>query len=141
MSEFRYTVNWEDLGETMIALLFIAAVTIAIEAPIVLVGFKKSVYKHKFLVLAMVNVFTNVIFNAVGSYLYDYIDYGILAIELLIVLIEAVLYYLAIYDITKKRAVIVSFIANIVSFIAGTLIVEYSGLYDILLSATRKWIF
>ena len=141
MEELEYAVNWGDLGEAIIALLFIAAITIAIETPIVLVGFRKSAYKHKFMILDMVTIFTNVILNAFISYFYFQIGYDIVFIELIIVLVEAVLYFLAIYDITKKRAFVVSFIANAVSFVAGTLIVEYSGLYDILINTTRQWLY
>lgn len=134
-----YEVNWDSLGEAILGLLIIAAITIAIETPVVLFGFRKSKYKFKFLLLVVLNLFTNVILNAFISYFYFDIGKDILGLELIVVLVEAVVYYLSIYDITRKRAFLVSLIANVASFVIGTLIVEYTGLYDAIIDLTRYY--
>lgn len=137
----RFEINWSDLGPSMIGLLIIALITIVIELPIVLFGFRKSEYKHKFLLMAMLNIFTNVILNAFITYFYFDLGFDVLIMELVVVLVEAVVYYLAIYDITRIRAFVVSLLANIASFFLGTLIIEFSGIYDMLIETTGHWIY
>ena len=126
----KIDANWGSLLYAIVGLLAMAAITIVLEAPIVLFGFRKSEYKRKIPLLIMLNLFTNVILNTIISYFYMDIGFGILVMEIIVFLLEAVVYYLAIYDISKKRAFLVSLIANTVSCVLGTLIIEFSGLYN-----------
>ncbi len=115
--------NYDNTIPSIIHLLLLSAITIVLEAPVLLLGFSKSKYKYKILLICLVNTLTNASLNTLINYLgWDYNSYFFMS-EAVIVVIEAVIYYLCIYDISMKRAFATSFVANLYSVFFGSIFI------------------
>ena len=135
-----YEYDWDNLLKAILFLLMFAAITVVLEAPVVLAGFRKSEYKHKVRLMIEVNIFTNVILNAIISFFALHSDsQQVLIMEAVIVLVEALIYFLAIFDISGKRAFLVSLIANLFSYVVGSFIAFYFDLYDVIIDLVHSY--
>ena len=105
-------------------LVFPAVLTVVMETPILLIGFKKESYrlKYKLPVFMLVNVITNLLLNC--SILIFKPDLKIvIAAEVLIVIAEALVYRRAF--LTKyPKAFLISLLANAFSGIIGSILIR-----------------
>lgn len=111
--------------ETILSYLaFPAVLTVIMEMPVLLIGFKNECYsmKYKILIFSLVNVITNLTLNC--SILTFKFDLKIVIIaEILIVIAEALIYRRAF--LTKyKKALLNSFLANAFSGIIGSYLID-----------------
>ena len=109
---------------SVLYLAFPLVVTLAMEVPVLLIGFGKEAYPaaYKVLVFVLVNLITNLTMNSVGIVFRPELMI-VIAEEVLIVLIEAYIYRRA--YLTKFRiALLNSFVANAFSGIAGSLLIH-----------------
>ena len=109
-----------DPGTIIAYLAFPLVLTVVMETPVLLIGFRNEKFniKYKLLVFILVNLITNLTLN--GSVLVFRPDLKIvIAAEILIVIAEALVYQKAF--ITKYgKALPVSFLANAFSGIIGS---------------------
>lgn len=104
-----------------------ALLTILLEAFPVLYGFRKTSYKLLPLIFVSINIITNVILNAV--IVYYRLGYGaeIVGMEVVVFASEAAVYRFFLSDLSLRRVLTVTYIANTFSFIAGMGIVDLAG--------------
>ena len=115
----KYVITPEGVLEGITVVGILALVTIILEMAPVLIGFKKAKYKYKIPLLIGVNIVTNGILNLILNAYFIQYGFTYFVLELAIVLVEGVIYYLAIYDISFNRALSVSLIANLFSAVVG----------------------
>lgn len=89
-----------------------------------LIFVKRKVFIPVLLVNILTNPFIVYIYNIMSLYSLAYKDFILVFLELLVVLIEGYVYkYLL--DINFKKALIVSFISNVVAYLIGILLSLY----------------
>ena len=93
--------------------------TISIELPIVFLLLRR-IDPRLALVIILINIITNLSLNLLLSLCFRLFDY-IYLLELMIVFIEALLYYYQ-YQLSFKRLLLISLIANASSFLIGGLL-------------------
>ncbi|WP_026651063.1 hypothetical protein [Butyrivibrio proteoclasticus] len=110
--------------ESITYLGFFALLTIVLEAFPILYGFRNTSYKLLPLIFVSINIVTNVILNAL--IIYFQLDYGaaIVGMEVVVFIVEAAVYRFFISDLSLRRILVVTYIANTFSFIAGMGIVD-----------------
>lgn len=135
---YSFAVEPDELLSQVLLLLAMAVLTTILEAPFVLIGFRKSEYKHKVLLLILVNSLTNIVLNSIllaFMHSFDWYWTMVFILEVLVVVSEAVLYRVYIKDLSPKRIAIVCILANLFSFVLGyfilALVDSAFGLYMI----------
>ena len=101
-----------------------AILTLIMELPIVLLGFRKVKcdIQYKIIIFTLINLITNLALNSIS--LVIRIPLTVLIVEeLLIVLIEAFTYKKA-FITEFKKSLLISFLANVFSGLAGTAILR-----------------
>lgn len=104
----------------LIILLKALVLTITIEILALLIQREKTI-KIYFLSI-IINIFTNISFNF-AIQVFPLNNYYIIVLEIIIVIIEFLCYYVLIKDI--KRAIRISFICNLLSYFIGVLLIPY----------------
>ncbi len=118
MSYVSYAIPYTIVRSTVM-LLGVAILTILLEAPFILIGFRKSTYKHKVLLCILVNLLTNIALNSVLMSVASFRqDLGIIVLfEIAVLIAEMLLYKAFLKDITPRRIITISAMANVFSFL------------------------
>lgn len=105
-------------------LVFPAVLTVIMEMPVLLIGFKDERYsiKYKLLIFALVNVITNLTLNS-SILIFRFERRIVIIAEILIIITEALIYRRA-FLTRYGRAFLNSFLANAFSGIIGSYLIE-----------------
>ena len=110
--------------EIIVDIIIPAILTIILEMPIVLIGFKKIKCdkQYKLIVFILINLITNLTLNSINLLIYLLVAVIIIT-EFIIVLIEAFTYKKA-FMIKFKDAFVVSLLANLFSGLIGSILLR-----------------